>query len=227
MKVCTKCSKSLPATTEYFSRHKKAKDGLNWHCKACQTAKRLANLDKYLAGERASHAKNREKRNAYSRDRWNNPIFREKSLKQSREWYRDHADSRIAASKQWRADNPERVKKQLKDAYARDPLRFNISGHINFCLKRANLSKAGVRFEKLLGYGIDDLRRHLERQFTGAMSWDNRGKLWEVDHIIPLASFKITSPTDSEFAAAWALTNLRPLLKSENRSKGGRRLTLL
>jgi hypothetical protein len=32
-KICTKCKRELPATREYFHKHKGSKDGLNCWCK--------------------------------------------------------------------------------------------------------------------------------------------------------------------------------------------------
>lgn len=39
-KQCTKCKNSYPATPEFFTRHKRTKDGLNCQCKVCTYAKR-------------------------------------------------------------------------------------------------------------------------------------------------------------------------------------------
>lgn len=36
-KVCTKCKRELPATTDYFCKHKDCKYGLNSRCKDCRT----------------------------------------------------------------------------------------------------------------------------------------------------------------------------------------------
>lgn len=90
---------------------------------------------------------------------------------------------------------------------------------------RASLrgSKQFRKWQDLVGYTIGDLKQHLERQFTKGMSWDAyRSGLIHIDHIIPLASFRITSAEDSSFRAAWALTNLRPLWAQENRAKRDR-----
>lgn len=73
-----------------------------------------------------------------------------------------------------------------------------------------------------VSYSKEDLRRHLERQFTKGMSWDNYGTYWHIDHIVPVSSFNITGPECDEFKACWALTNLRPLKAEENLSKGDR-----
>jgi 5-methylcytosine-specific restriction endonuclease McrA len=35
VKQCTRCKQMFPATTEYFSRHKGMRDGLNYVCKLC------------------------------------------------------------------------------------------------------------------------------------------------------------------------------------------------
>lgn len=76
--------------------------------------------------------------------------------------------------------------------------------------------------EKTLGYSVDELRNHLEKQFTKGMSWDafNNGGI-HIDHIIPLSSFDLQDPNDAQFA--WSLTNLRPLWAAENMRKGNRR----
>lgn len=89
-----------------------------------------------------------------------------------------------------------------------------------------NGSKGGRPWEQLVGYSRDDLRRHLERQFTKGMTWGNIGQ-WHVDHILPRASFTFTSSCDPEFKACWALTNLRPLWGGDNRKKSNRRTHLI
>lgn len=73
----------------------------------------------------------------------------------------------------------------------------------------------------MVPYSLDDLVRHIERQFTRGMSWSNYGE-WEVDHIRPLSSFRFTAPEDDDFQSAWALNNLRPLWRAANRSKQAR-----
>ncbi len=77
-----------------------------------------------------------------------------------------------------------------------------------------------------LGYSIDDLRLHIEKQFKPGMCWDNIGK-WHIDHIVPVSSFSFESMDDPEFKACWALSNLRPLWKRDNIIKGAKRLTLV
>lgn len=86
--------------------------------------------------------------------------------------------------------------------------------------------KQGKSWTTLLGFTLDALMRHLERQFVPGMSWENF-RNWHIDHITPLSNFKFDSATDEEFQRAWALTNLRPLWGHENLSKGNKRVFLL
>lgn len=86
--------------------------------------------------------------------------------------------------------------------------------------------KRGKKLKELVGYTIDDLMRHLERQFLPGMTWQNRGD-WHIDHIVPLSSFRFTSADDPEFRAAWALTNLRPLWAKDNLEKRAQRIFLI
>lgn len=94
-------------------------------------------------------------------------------------------------------------------------------------LRRALVEgRAGKGYTKALGYTVDQLRVHLERQFTAGMSWDRfaAGEI-HIDHRLPLAGFDLTDPV--ELKAAWALTNLQPLWAPDNSAKGARRLYLL
>jgi hypothetical protein len=73
----------------------------------------------------------------------------------------------------------------------------------------------------LAGWDIDQLHAHLEVLFTDGMTFDNYGE-WEIDHIIPLVSFDFEGGGDEAIRKAWALSNIQPLWKYDNRSKGAR-----
>ena len=70
-----------------------------------------------------------------------------------------------------------------------------------------------------LGCSIKKLKNHLEKQFREGMSWENYGK-WEIDHIKPLSIFDLTKLENQK--KCFHYTNLQPLWKSENRSKGAK-----
>jgi hypothetical protein len=83
-----------------------------------------------------------------------------------------------------------------------------------------------MSWPQILGYGVEELKAHIERQFLKGMTWGNIDR-WHLDHIVPAASFNFSSYEDEEFKACWALTNLRPLWSEENQRKSAKRLYLL
>ena len=86
------------------------------------------------------------------------------------------------------------------------------------CLKERNVAKYRSTFD-LLGYTLEELMIHLEKQFTEGMTWDNYGE-WHVDHKIPMTSFNFETVEDREFKLCWCLDNLQPLWGPDNLSKG-------
>ena len=77
------------------------------------------------------------------------------------------------------------------------------------------------KWEDLLGYSVDELKAHLESQFTEGMTWNKFfGGGIHIDHIIPRMNFNYTSPNDLQFKQCWALLNLRPIWPTENSVSG-------
>lgn len=98
---------------------------------------------------------------------------------------------------------------------------------IDWTFRRALKSQSVSNvLEVRFGYSLDDLRQHIERQFTDRMTWAAfaDGEI-HIDHIVPLAAFDLSD--EREVRAAYALSNLRPLWASENTAKGASREFLL
>ena len=113
----------------------------------------------------------------------------------------------------------ERIRRQVTKAAKRDGVGELLRG----ALRRGGQSPMA---EKLLGYGIDDLRLHLERQFTKGMNWDRfmSGEI-HIDHIIPQSHFDMRD--ENQWRKCWCLSNLQPLWARENLEKRDRVLFLL
>jgi hypothetical protein len=127
---------------------------------------------------------------------------------------------------QQRAEVRERRRERERKRREQDP-RFVIDDRISANVRKAlKGKKAGRSWEVLVGYTLDDLTRHLERQFVEGMSWDNLGE-WHIDHIVPLSRFSYTDVGDADFRAAWALTNLRPLWGPDNLKKHAKLIYLI
>ncbi len=116
----------------------------------------------------------------------------------------------------------ERKKNRLKN----DPvykMRTLVSGHIRSALKKGGNAKYGKATFDHLDYTGIMLVAHLESQFDEHMSWENHGKYWHLDHIIPQSDLPYTSMEDENFKTCWALENLRPLEAKRNLIEGVRR----
>lgn len=73
---------------------------------------------------------------------------------------------------------------------------------------------------QMLGCSIDELKQHLESRFQPGMTWNNYGYYgWHVDHIRPCSSFDFNDPAAQ--AQCFHYTNLQPLWRIDNQSKGG------
>lgn len=201
-----------------FHRHKSKPGGRKNQCRDCCNAVlkrwRDRNIEKDMAASKAWREANPEKFKETMR-RW----------REAPENYRKNID-RIT---KWRAANPEKVR-EYSGKYWRKRMA-TIDGRINAAMssgvKRAIASKNGNSWVDLVGYTIDELMEHIERQFARGMTWENYGSYWHIDHIVPLCDFKIREAGDDEFMRAWGLPNLRPLEASENYAKGGKRIFLV
>jgi hypothetical protein len=85
--------------------------------------------------------------------------------------------------------------------------------------------KKSRKSNELLGVSVVEAQRRLERQFQPGMTWQNHGKVWEIDHIYPLAAADLCD--ESQVLAVANIRNLRPLWKSENRAKAAKVLSSL
>ena len=84
-------------------------------------------------------------------------------------------------------------------------------------------NKGGKKWEDIVGYSVEELRSHLEKQFTGDMSWKHflAGEI-HIDHKIPVSVFNFESISDIDFKKCWAISNLQPLWAFDNMSKSDR-----
>lgn len=163
---------------------------------------------------------------------------REKLLKQKRDYYKEHTEEILNINRKWKKENPEKSKESKrkeyyknKDKYAKrsrdyendklknDPyFKFlhQLRCRIRIAIKKNYKSGSAV---KDLGCSSKEAYNYIESLFKDGMSWDNHGE-WHIDHIIPLSSFNLKNR--DEFLKAVHYTNLQPLWKSENLSKGSK-----
>ena len=223
-KACTKCGKQKVMSD--FPRSKGHKGGFNTHCKECKNSR----LRKTRNNDPQLMEGNRERCREYYNIRKNDPLWMEKKAKQSKEYRKDpknqqrHKDYLKEYYKD--PDNIRQAQKARREYWERhkdDPhfkLNHNIATSMRLSLK--NISGCSFsRWEDLVGYTVDDLKKHLEKQFTDGMSWSNYTLYgWHIDHRVPKSIFNYTKPEHLDFKRCWSLDNLQPMWATENLSKG-------
>jgi hypothetical protein len=83
----------------------------------------------------------------------------------------------------------------------------NLRGRLATALKR-DYKKSKPTLD-LLGCDVKFLKSYLENKFLPTMTWDNYGKVWHIDHIMPCAKFNLADPEEQR--RCFYYTNLQPL----------------
>lgn len=199
------------------------------------------NREKLRESERTKYWENpeleRAKRKKYYHD--NIDVERTKSReaarrrtdqKERRKAYYDKNREEILQKKaDERLSNPEKhrayARKAMKKKLATPQGRMESAMRNYVCKSLKTGAKGGRRTFSLLGYTSTDLQEHLEAQFTQGMTWENYGRghgKWNIDHILPVSSFRYETPEDQDFIACWTLSNLRPMWAIDNIKKGAK-----
>jgi len=104
---------------------------------------------------------------------------------------------------------------------SRKRLRSSMKSSIYHRLKKRLLNKNRKSTFDLLGYSVNDLKKHIEAKFQPGMSWENYGE-WHIDHVIPDSWFNYSSTDDIGFKQSWSLDNLQPLWAKDNLTKSNK-----
>jgi len=143
-----------------------------------------------------------------------------------KKWRLANPEKLYIRDKEWRIKNPEKSRKKVRDHKRR--IRSTVNGRLEHRMETAigtslRKNKKGRKWEILVGYTVEELRKHLEKQFKEDMNWDKlmKGEI-VIDHKIPKSWFIYVSPDDLEFKRCWSLNNLQPMEKMENLKKHNR-----
>lgn len=91
-KQCSRCKKMLPATTEYFFRYRRSKDGLAYWCKDCKGSHEA---------KVAQSGRKREYNKAYYKQN------RERILQRSKDYHHAHPEKQVARQRKYYAANKD------------------------------------------------------------------------------------------------------------------------
>lgn len=124
-----------------------------------------------------------------------------------------HYAERYVGNRQCTACNAIRAKARERHKTYFDP-SYRVYRNVHRRTGQALSSRASPSVA--LGCSRSELKAHIEVRFTEGMCWANYGQ-WEVDHTVPLSA--VSSVVD--LIQLCHYTNLQPLWKRANLSKGG------
>ena len=189
--VCSDCLENKPVDEYYKS--KTYITGILGRCKTCHNKKCcVRNMAKLKA----------------------NPELMRKAREYKKQWNADNKDKVREYKKRTKEANPDKYR-ELSRQGKRKPivrLRDNLRRRLRDFVK-------GRRLFPGVGCTKEELRIHIEFQFSDGMTWENYGQ-WHIDHIRPCASFDLFDPEQTR--QCFHYTNLQPLWAAENIAKGGK-----
>lgn len=140
-------------------------------------------------------------------------------------YYLDHKEEINQKNRLYGQENKDKLRIYYRD---RDKLKrqtnisFKILKNLRSRIRIALQNKKKINTTiKLIGCSINELKQHLESQFTEGMSWNNYGiKGWHIDHIKPCKLFNLSQQEEQKICFHY--TNLQPLWWYDNLKKSGK-----
>ncbi len=218
-KTCSKCG-ALKEIKDFYSN---GPGRTRTSCKACdiESSKKRYYKNAESRKETVRRYRERDVEGYRAKARERRREDGERIRRRDREYWAKNRDKAAASNRKWvESGKSANWQNQYYHQVLKHREDYKISSRARTMLRRVLLLAGGKkngRSESILGYKFEDLKIHLERNFTDGMSWDNYGE-WHIDHIVPVMEMirlGVSCPKKIN-----ALSNLRPAWSHENISKG-------
>lgn len=148
---------------------------------------------------------------------------RECTSKEYKDFYYNNRKSEIDRQVNYQKKNNEIVKQRRNQRHSKRyygdisyKLKVNVRNRIKHFIKSSKFDIITNNTFNIVGCTPEELKKHIENQFTEGMSWDNYGFYgWHIDHKVPLSS----ANTEEEIYELCKFDNLQPLWCEENYKK--------
>ncbi len=199
-----------------FGKLRSSPDGLRYDCKVCRKKYREENRDVINAKLKAYYNEHKEtlleQNKAY---RASNVV----AIKAQRKEYRNRENVKIHTQQKMKAYLPIR-KEKIRQRRKTD-LNFQVQEVVRNKIHKF-LKNRKTSYASLIGCDLEFFKKWMEYRFDASMNWENFGKSWQIDHVLPLSLFDMQNATHQAICFHW--TNLQPLGSAENRSKSNKLL---
>ena len=137
-----------------------------------------------------------------------------KSNNKAKIWVEENKERMQELQSQWHQNNKSKINKKYVEKWNNDPafkIKKNTQRRLLALIEKDDSTK------KYLGTEYGFVKEWLEFCFTKEMNWENYGKFWHIDHVIPLNTFDLLLKNNQLIAFNWK--NLMPYKKEDNMSK--------
>ena len=188
--------------------------------------------------ERLSKAKEYAQKNKESKAEYDKRYREQNKLKiaeYKKQWANENAEQIAERMRIYRQENAEKLSIEkseyaknnrpkinktqsayIKQRCAKDPL-FKLAKNTRKMVSRYMIGEKSKRTQEIIGCSYEELKTHIEKQFTDGMTWENYGADgWHIDHIKPLAM----ASSEEEIIASNHYSNLQPMWALDNLKKG-------
>ena len=160
--------------------------------------------------------------------------FNPKLIKKDLNWYKDYYKISTTAWKELTKDKPNEdaliyrikykcdtefnLKERLRNQLTKQKKKYP---NLDYAIRQAASKNQNTKYLDILGYSKEDLKNHLEKQFTKDMTWKafRNGDI-HIDHIKPQSLFNLKDINDVK--ECWSLNNLQPLWAKDNIAKSNK-----
>ncbi len=153
--------------------------------------------------------------------------YRSRRQECNKQYYKDYKDKILNEANQYYLENKGKVletHKKYQKRMNKVDLKFNFNSRMRRAVGHSlKGNKNGRRWELLVGYDVEELKKHLIKTMPEGYTWqDYLDNQLHIDHKIPISVFNFDRPEHIDFKRCWALRNLQLLSVRENIKKGSR-----
>jgi hypothetical protein len=118
----------------------------------------------------------------------------------------------------YKYDTEFNLKERLRSQLTKQKKKYP---NLDYAVRRAVSKNQNTKYLDILGYSKEELKTHLEKQFTKDMTWKafRNGDI-HIDHIKPQSLFNLKDINDVK--ECWSLNNLQPLWAKDNIAKSNK-----
>lgn len=202
---CSGCDETLSVSNFRYRNDRKHFEKTCSDCaKKRQKKHREANIERIKERDKNYHLEHKEERNA-----------------RDKVYYKTNIDSIKERKQKFYQDNKEKILEAQRARYNND-IKFRLNSSLRRRV-RANM-RSGKECNDLLECSIEHLKEWFQfymdlenEENKTEYSFDNYGKYWHIDHVIPCALFDPTIDIHKQLCYHWS--NLSPLICNKNQSK--------